>query len=131
MRGEERRITSEGRRAADRHKGPPRWLRIAILALALAITAHVLLVARTIDRQEAAAGGPLAGIGWSELWVLGPPIAIGLFTLALVLYLQRRQQGISREWAASERRFRGAVEAARCGVWEWDTETDQVTVSAI
>ena len=129
MRGEERRITSEGRRSADRHRGPPPWLRIAILALALAITAHVLLVARSINRPMAAASGPLGGISWSELWVLGPPILIGLFTLALVLHMQRRQQGISREWAASERRFRGAVEAARCGVWEWDTETDQVTVS--
>jgi len=130
LRGEERRITSEGRRAEDRRRGPPPWMRISILTLALAITAHVLLVARGIPRPEAAgAAGPLDGIGWSELWVLGPPIAIGLFTLALVLLMQRRQQGISREWAASERRFRGAVEAARCGVWEWDIETDLVSVS--
>jgi len=125
LRGEERRITNTGRRAADRHRGPPPWLRIAILALALAITAHVLLVARSLDRPVASS----SGIAWTELWVLGPPIAIGLFTLALVLHMQRRQQGISREWAASERRFRGAVEAARCGVWEWDTETGQVTIS--
>ncbi|WP_439477123.1 ATP-binding protein [Brevundimonas sp.] len=129
MRGEERRITSEGRRTADRYRGPPPWIRIATLTLALAITAHVLLVARTIDRPLTAGSTLLVGVGWSELWVLGPPIAIGLFTLSLVLYLQRRQQGISREWAASERRFRGAVEAARCGVWEWDTDTDQITVS--
>ena len=129
MRGEERRITSEGRRTADRHRGPPPWIRIATLTLALAITAHVLLVARSIDRPLTAGSTLLVGVGWSELWVLGPPIAIGLFTLALVLLMQRRQQGISRAWAASERRFRGAVEAARCGVWEWDTETDQVTVS--
>jgi len=95
----------------------------------LAITTHVLLIARTLDRPMATASNPLAGIGWSELWVLGPPIAIGLFTLALVLLMQRRQLGISREWAASERRFRGAVEAARCGVWEWDTATDQITIS--
>ena len=130
MRGEERRITNEGRRAEDRRKGPPPWMRIATLTLALAITAHVLLVARGIaDPPETGATGPLAGLDWSDLWVLGPPVAIGFFTLALVLFLQRRQQGISREWAASERRFHGAVEAARCGVWEWDTETNQVTVS--
>ncbi|MBP8062644.1 MAG: PAS domain-containing protein [Brevundimonas sp.] len=127
LRGEERRVTSEGRRTTDRDRGPPRWIRIAILALALAIAAHVLLVARSLRGPETAS--PLAGFSWSDLWVLGPPIAIGLFTLALVLHLQGRQQGISRAWAASERRFRGAVEAARCGVWEWDTETDQVTVS--
>ena len=130
MRGEERRITNEGRRAEDRRKGPPPWMRIATLTLALAITAHVLLVARGIaDPAETGATGPLAGLDWGDLSVLGPPVAIGFFTLALVLFLQRRQQGISREWAASERRFRGAVEAARCGVWEWDTETDQVDVS--
>ena len=127
MRGEERRISSEGRRTSDRRRGPPSWLRIATLALALAITAHVLLVARSLQGPEAAS--PLSGFSWSDLWVLGPPIAIGLFTLALVLMMQRRQLGISQEWAASERRFRAAVEAARCGVWDWDTETDEVTVS--
>ncbi|GAA0648957.1 PAS domain-containing sensor histidine kinase [Brevundimonas lenta] len=121
MRGEERRIT-QGRRAADREKGPPAWLRIAILALALAIAAHVLLVARDVTPRE-------NGLTLSDLWVLGPPIGIGLFTLIIVFLMQRRQMGISREWAASERRFRGAVEAARCGVWDWDVEAGQVTVS--
>ena len=110
----------------DRLRAPPPWLRIATLTLALAIAAHVLLVARSLDRGSAP---PVSGFGSGELWVLGPPIAIGLFTLGLVLFMQRRQQGISREWAASERRFRGAVEAARCGVWEWDTETGLVRIS--
>ncbi len=64
-----------------------------------------------------------------DAWVLTAPVGIGAFVVLLVLLMQRRQQGISRAWAASERRFRGAVEAARCGVWEWDTETDQITVS--
>ena len=64
-----------------------------------------------------------------DAWVLTAPVGIGAFVVLLALLLQRRQQGISRAWAASERRFRGAVEAARCGVWEWDTETEQVTVS--
>ncbi|RZJ37964.1 MAG: PAS domain-containing protein, partial [Brevundimonas sp.] len=43
--------------------------------------------------------------------------------------MQRRQMGISREWAASERRFRGAVEAAHCGVWDWDLAAGQVMIS--
>ncbi|MDP3803157.1 ATP-binding protein [Brevundimonas sp.] len=64
-----------------------------------------------------------------DAWVLTAPVGIGAFVVLLALLLQRRQQGISRQWAASEQRFRGAVEAARCGVWEWDTETEQVTVS--
>lgn len=314
MRGEERRITSEGRRAADRRKGPPPWLRIAILVVTLAVAAYVLLFSREIarpgqeadalrltavdrearllaleietriapveagvragaaaaqadqprvavDRARAAAPGrafavvagdgrvvaatgddvrafapaagrprlsadgravlvsrelpggsrlvgraplpaldrrdgvdlwvlsgpgavlagarpdgaalglastpvvadgrgvtltagdrsirrtavPVGGTGLiagastpvhtgadallEDAWVLTAPVGIGAFVVLLALLLQRRQQGISREWAASERRFRGAVEAARCGVWEWDTETGQVTIS--
>ena len=41
MRGEERRITSEGRRTADRRRAPPPWLRIAILIVTLAVSAYV------------------------------------------------------------------------------------------
>ncbi len=123
MRGEDRRITPQGRRAADRGKGPPAWLRIAIYLLVLAIAAHVLLVARDV------AGPSADGIGLADLWVLGPPVGIGLFTLVVVYLMEQRQLGISREWAASERRFRGAVEAARCGVWEWDVNAGVVTVS--
>ncbi|WP_374513732.1 PAS domain-containing sensor histidine kinase [Brevundimonas sp.] len=122
MRGEDRRITPQGRRAADRDKGPPAWLRIAIYALVLAIAAHVLLVARGV-------AGPREGVSLADLWVLGPPVGLGLFTLVVVYLMEQRQLGISREWAASERRFRGAVEAARCGVWDWDVDAGVVTVS--
>ena len=124
MRGEERRISPQGRRASDRERGAPAWLRISILALALAITVHVLFVARGVSGPATS-----AGFAFSDLWVLGPPIGIGLFTLILVGLMQRRQMGISREWAASERRFRGAVEAAHCGVWDWDVAAGQVMIS--
>ena len=64
-----------------------------------------------------------------DAWVLSAPLAIGVVVLGLVLLLQRRQARASREWAASERRFRVAVEGARCGVWEWDLEEDEVNLS--
>ncbi|MGZ9114066.1 MAG: PAS domain-containing protein, partial [Brevundimonas sp.] len=64
-----------------------------------------------------------------DAWVLTAPVGIGAFVVLLALLLQRRQQGISQKWADSEQRFRGAVEAARCGVWEWDTDSDLVTIS--
>tara|TARA_R110002167_G_scaffold23011_9_gene81888 strand:+ start:2300 stop:4678 length:2379 start_codon:yes stop_codon:yes gene_type:complete len=64
-----------------------------------------------------------------DAWVLTVPMAIGAVVLGLVLLMQRRQARISREWAASERRFRVAVEGARCGVWEWDLEEDEVNLS--
>ena len=80
----------------------------------------------------AAASAPV-NIGANALlddaWVLTAPLAIGVVVLGLVLLVQRRQARISREWAASERRFRVAVEGARCGVWEWDLEEDEVNLS--
>ncbi len=70
-----------------------------------------------------------AGALLDDVWVLTAPFVIGVLVLLLALLQQRRQVGISREWAASERRFRGAVEAARCGVWDWDLETGQILLS--
>ncbi|MBI2261230.1 MAG: PAS domain-containing protein [Caulobacterales bacterium] len=70
-----------------------------------------------------------AGALLDDAWLLTAPFVIGVLVLLLTLLQQRRQMGISREWAASERRFRGAVEAARCGVWDWDLETGQILLS--
>ncbi|KQW82478.1 PAS domain-containing sensor histidine kinase [Brevundimonas sp. Root1279] len=70
-----------------------------------------------------------AGALLDDVWVLSAPFALFVLVALLVLLMQRRQQGISREWAASERRFRGAVEAAKCGVWDWDLEADQIMIS--
>ena len=70
-----------------------------------------------------------AGALLDDAWVLTAPFIIGVLVLLLALLQQRRQLGISRDWVASERRFRGAVEAARCGVWDWDLETGQILLS--
>jgi len=64
-----------------------------------------------------------------DIWILMIPAAIGLTVILLVLMIERRQGGIAKASTASESRFRGAVEAARCGVWEWDTRTDRITIS--
>ncbi len=96
---------------------------------------------QTIRRSGVAVGeSGLIAVAWSpinvgadalmdDVWVLTAPVGIGAFVVLIALILQRRQQGITEVWAASEQRFRGAVEAARCGVWEWDLETDVVTIS--
>ncbi len=70
-----------------------------------------------------------AGALLDDVWVLTAPVGIGAFVVLMALLLQRRQQGISRQWEASEQRFRGAVEATGCGLWEWDTDSDLVTIS--
>ena len=65
----------------------------------------------------------------NDAWVLAAPLVLGVAVLFLVLLNRWRQARISRQWAASERRFRVAVEAARCGVWEWDVEGGEVDLS--
>jgi two-component system cell cycle sensor histidine kinase PleC len=78
----------------------------------------------------ATTGATAGSLGWlNDSWIFIIPAGLGLAVIALVLLVERRQQSISKAWAASEQRFRGAVEAARCGVWEWDTEAEIITVS--
>jgi two-component system cell cycle sensor histidine kinase PleC len=64
-----------------------------------------------------------------DAWVLAAPLVLGLAVLLLGLLQRWRQARASRQWAAAEARFRVAVEAARCGVWEWDLEGEEVTLS--
>ncbi|NQE60568.1 PAS domain-containing sensor histidine kinase [Caulobacter sp. RHG1] len=59
------------------------------------------------------------------------PLAAGI-ALALLLMLQSRKvERAHREFIDSEQRFRLAVEAARCGIWEWDLNADQVFLSDV
>jgi len=65
----------------------------------------------------------------SDLWLLIAPLGLGVLVLGLALMQRWRQSRAAKVWADTEHRFRVAVEAARCGVWEWDTEADEVSVS--
>jgi two-component system cell cycle sensor histidine kinase PleC len=59
------------------------------------------------------------------------PLAVGI-ALALLLMMQsRKAQAAQRAFIDSEQRFRLAVEAARCGIWEWDLEQDLVFMSDV
>ena len=59
------------------------------------------------------------------------PLGIGI-ALALLLFSQsRRAEAAQKAFVESEQRFRMAVEAARCGIWEWDLESDQVFMSDV
>ena len=59
------------------------------------------------------------------------PLGIGI-ALALLLFSQsRKAEAAQRAFVESEQRFRMAVEAARCGIWEWDLEADQVFMSDV
>ncbi len=65
----------------------------------------------------------------SDLWLLVAPLGLGVLVLGLALLQRWRQSRASRVWEETEHRFRVAVEAARCGVWEWDLDREEVTVS--
>lgn len=74
-------------------------------------------------------GSTGAGAVISDAWILIGPLGLGGLVLALMLLQQWRQTRTSRIWADTEQRFRVAVEAARCGVWEWDLNRDEVVLS--
>ncbi len=65
----------------------------------------------------------------SDLWLLIAPLGLGVLVLGLALIQRWRQARASRARAETEHRFRVAVEAARCGVWEWDLNSDEVSLS--
>jgi len=78
-----------------------------------------------VAAQPAGSGGGLLG----DAWVLLAPLALGAAVGAMMLVQGWRQRRATRDWAETEHRFRVAVEAARCGVWEWDLEAEEVTLS--
>jgi len=59
------------------------------------------------------------------------PIVIGVVLTVLLLVQSRRTQRAEAAQAEIEQRFRLAVEAARCGIWEWDLDQDQVYMSEV
>lgn len=59
------------------------------------------------------------------------PLAIGGGLTLLLMMQSRRAQQVQRAFADTEQRFRMAVEAARCGIWEWDLVADRVFMSDV
>jgi two-component system, cell cycle sensor histidine kinase PleC len=105
--------------------GPQRRARIAVAESAdgalLAVTAVPEGLLAQADR------GRLA----TSVFTLFAPLIIGLsLTLALMI-MTRRAKAARDAQRDSERKFRLAIEGARCGIWEWDLKADQVAMSDI
>lgn len=66
---------------------------------------------------------------FDDAWLIAVPLLLGVGVVILYLIYSRRQKRQHRERIATEKRFRIAVEAARCGVWEWDMDRDEVSLS--
>ena len=100
-----------------------RFTRITILAALLLMTVYT---AAAIARLRAGPQSAPAQLVW-----LATPLAVA-FALGLLLWVEARR--VERAHAAfndSEQRFRLAVEAARCGIWEWDLATDKIFMSDV
>jgi len=101
--------------------------RVVDLAAAPVADGQLIAVMALPPGKAAVPGHDLLG----DLFAVLAPLSIGC-GLALLLIIQiRKSETAQRAFAESERRFRMAVEAARCGIWEWDLDQDTVFMSDI
>ncbi len=62
--------------------------------------------------------------------VLGPLLIGALFGL-LLFFQARKTRSDAMKFQENEQRYRLAVEAARCGIWDWDLEEDLIYMSDV
>jgi two-component system cell cycle sensor histidine kinase PleC len=67
----------------------------------------------------------------ADLLALIAPLLIGCGLAILLVRQSMTAQAAQKAFAASEERFRLAVEAAGCGIWEWDLREDKVFMSDV
>ena len=81
-------------------------------------------------RKAAAVAATGGGFPFELLVILGP-LGIGGALTLLLMWQSRRAQQAHEAFSDSEQRFRMAVDAARCGIWEWDLKEDRVYLSEV
>ena len=68
---------------------------------------------------------------FSKLVGVFGPLTIGVLFAVLLMVQHRQAVHAQRAFSDTEQRFRLAVEAARCGIWEWDLRSDKVFMSDV
>ena len=63
-------------------------------------------------------------------WLL-IPLGAAFVLGSILLFQSRRVADVEQAFLDSEQRFRLAVEAARCGIWEWDLKDDKMFMSDV
>ena len=76
------------------------------------------------------AGAPVRAQAFNLLSIFAP-LLIGCGLMALLMLQTRRAEAAQRGKTESERKFRLAVEAARCGIWEWRLRDNTVSMSDV
>ncbi len=59
------------------------------------------------------------------------PLGVAFLLGMLLIGESRKTESAERAFRESEQRFRMAVEAARCGIWEWDLASDKMFMSDV
>ncbi len=115
-------VTPE-RRTRPRTSTLRRMVRPALLALLLLLA---IFAAVSLTRLQAG----LAGRSELTVWI-AIQAAAALALGGLLVFESRRVDYIQAARSDSETRFRMAVEAARCGIWEWDLAADRIFMSDV
>jgi two-component system cell cycle sensor histidine kinase PleC len=124
--GEDAGAKAQGQDGAASGVIVPAWARLAVFAGLLGFVGYSVLCAPALQKLPLVAGLP----GWAAVLIAAaPPAAFATLLLVVLRRVARRAEQHGRLLVDTERRFRSAVEAARCGVWEWDLVEDRVYVS--
>ena len=100
-----------------------RFARVAVLPALLLLAVYTgIAIVRVMRGPQ----GPAEQLAW-----LLAPLIVAFGLGALLLLESRRVERAHAAFADSEQRFRMAVEAARCGIWEWDLATDRIFMSDV
>ncbi|MET0273981.1 MAG: ATP-binding protein [Phenylobacterium sp.] len=106
-----------------RHAPTQRFARIAVLAALLILAVYT---AGAVFRVREGAQTQTEQLIW-----LTVPLAVAVALGLILLFETHRIERAHAAYTMSEQRFRLAVEAARCGIWEWDLTTDKIFMSDV
>ncbi|HVN02103.1 MAG TPA: ATP-binding protein [Caulobacteraceae bacterium] len=101
----------------------PRWGRATTLAILASLIILAVQTGFTAIRMREAPGVSPS--------VLFTPMVFAAILAVLLVVQGLRADGAAKALADSEERFRLAVEAARCGIWEWDLISGELFMSDI
>ncbi len=113
-------------RSADLAMAKPPTQRFVRIAIFTALALLSLYTAIAINRLMRGPQGP-----GEQIASLIAPLVVALALGVLLVLESRRVERAHVAFSDSEQRFRLAVEAARCGIWEWDLTHDRIFMSDV
>ncbi|HET9159627.1 MAG TPA: ATP-binding protein [Caulobacteraceae bacterium] len=125
---------------APEPKGPGRFApprdvstRLGVLAILLLLMVYTFFAVSRLQHESHLVGSELerAAVNRANVLAIFFPLGIGVVLTALLLVQNQKARRAEAAQAEIEQRFRLAVEAARCGIWEWDLDQDEVYMSEV